>query len=277
MNDKIIFREMLSEIRELAQAKDNHLTLDEINTFFKDVSLGEDQLELVYSYLEANRITIEGHRKNETIKLFEEKEEEESENDSKEDITQDNDNASLEEDRYLSMYLEELEELGNDDEKEKLRLFHGLIENDPMAKSKLIERYLPKVVDIAKQYVNKGVALSDLIQEGNIGLMLILDQVDKNADMDSMEVTINQGIITALEDAIEEASYTKSTNHQIISKVNFLNEGVKNLEEDMGRTVSIEELAKYLEMSEEEIQDIIRVSDDEIIVEENKDKKDARN
>lgn len=276
MNDKIIFRELLSEIRELANAKENHLTLDEINIFFKDVSLGEEQLELVYSYLEANRITIEGHRKNEAIKLFEEKEEETKESDSKEDIKPDSDNVSLEDNKYLSMYLEELKEIGNDDENEKLRLLHGLIENDPMAKSKLIELYLPKVVDIAKQYVNKGVALSDLIQEGNIGLMLSLDQVDKNADINFIDVTIRQGVVTALEDAIEEVSNIKASNNQIISKVNFLNEGVRNLEEEMGRTVSIEELAKYLEMSKQEVEDLIRVSDDEIIVEENKDKKDSR-
>lgn len=275
MNDKIIFREMLSEIRELAEAKGNQLSREEINIFFKDVSLSEDQLELVYSYLEANRITIEGHRKNETIKLFEPKEGT-NESETKEDIVSDSDSISLEEDRYLSMYLKELEELGSDDEKEVIRLLHGLLENDPMAKSKLIELYLPKVVDLAKQYVNKGVALSDLIQEGNIGLMLTLDQMDKDTDIDTLEAMIRQGIIEELEDAIEEVSYTKSTSDQIVSKVNFLNEGVRNLEEEMGRTVSIEELAQYLEMSKEEVEDIIRVSDNEIIVEENKGKKDAK-
>lgn len=275
MNDKIIFREMLSEIRELAEAKGNLLTLDEINLFFKEVSLGEEQLELVYSYLEANRITIEGHSKNESIKLFEQKEEELKVSESKEEMIEDKDSVSLE-DKYLSMYLEELEELSKDDEKEKLELLKGLLGSNPMAKSKIIELYLPNVVEIAKQYVNKGVALSDLIQEGNIGLMLSLEEIDKSADIDSMELTIRQGIIASLEDAIEEASYTNSFNHQIISKVNFLNEGVRNLEEEMGRTVSIEELAKYLEMSKEEVEDIIRVSDDEIIVEENKEKKDAK-
>ena len=275
MNDKIIFREMLSEIRELAEAKGNLLTLDEINLFFKEVSLGEEQLELVYSYLEANRITIEGHSKNESIKLFEQKEEELKVSESKEEMVEDKDSISLE-DKYLSMYLEELDELSKDDEKEKLELLKGLLGSNPMAKSKIIELYLPNVVEIAKQYVNKGVALSDLIQEGNIGLMLSLEEIDKSADIDSMELTIRQGIIASLEDAIEEARYTNSFNHQIISKVNFLNEGVRNLEEEMGRTVSIEELAKYLEMSKEEVEDIIRVSDDEIIVEENKEKKDAK-
>ncbi|MBA4686975.1 MAG: hypothetical protein H2184_07455 [Candidatus Galacturonibacter soehngenii] len=272
MNEKIIFREMLSEIRELAEAKGNKLSQEEINIFFKDVSLSEDQLELVYSYLEANRITIEGHKKSEKSKLFEQKEET-NESESKEDITTDKDNIPVEEDKYLSMYLEEIEELGNDDEEEKHKLLRGLLENDPMAKSKLIELYLPKVVEIAKQYVNKGVALSDLIQEGNIGLMLTLDQIDQDTDFKTIEATIKQGIIAALEEAIDEVSFTKSSQDQIVSKVNFLNEGVKNLEEEMGRTVSIEELAKYLEMSKEEVEDIIRVSDDEIIVEENKEKK----
>lgn len=281
MNDKIMFREVLSELRELAEANANKLTLDEINIFLKEVSLSDEQLELVYSYLEANKITIEGHKKSDAIKLFEEKEDKSSEEELNEDEEQEDqkkvvEESSLEEDKYLSMYLEELSELNTKEEKERNILLEKIAENDPMAKSRLIESYLPKVVDIAKQFVNRGLALSDLIQEGNIGLMLTLDDLLQESDLDSIEERLEQGIITVIEDAIEEVDSVKIANKQIVSRVNYLNEGARNLEEEMGRTVNIEELARYLEMSQEEVADIIRVSDDEIVVMENKDKKDDR-
>ena len=52
------------------------------------------------------------------------------------------------------------------------------------------------------------------------------------------------------------------------SRVNYLNEAIKNLEEDLEHKVSIEELSAYLEMSEEEIQDILRMAGDEIEIED---------
>lgn len=278
MNDKIIFREMLSEIGELAEAKNNKLTIEEIKDFFKDVSLSDDQMELVYSYLEANKIVVEGHQKSDAIKLFEVGEENSlavKEDEEKEDSKKESDSPkiSVEEDKYLTMYLEELGEIHELDENEKNILYRQIIQNDPLAKSRLIENYLPKVVEIAKRFVNKGIALSDLIQEGNIGLMLMLDNLEETTDIAALEQVLEKGVVLAIEDAIDQVDSIKSANKQIVNRVNYLNEGTRNLEEELGRTVSIEELAKYMEMSEDEIRDIIRVADDEIVVMENENKK----
>jgi RNA polymerase primary sigma factor len=281
MNDKIIFREMLSEIGKLAEANNNILTIEEIKEFFKGASLSDDQMELVYSYLEANKIVVEGHKKSEAIKLFEENKAESNnfeETKDNEELKNESDTPkfSVEEDKYLTMYLEELGDIEELDEQEKHILYSKVIQNDPLAKSRLIENYLPQVVEIAKGFVNNGVALSDLIQEGNIGLMLTMDNIEESAGAATLEKTLEEGVIIAIENAIDEADSIKSANKQIIGRVNYLNEGARNLEEELGRTVSIEELAKYMEMSENEIQNIIRVSDDEIVVMENKDKKSDR-
>lgn len=276
MNDKIAFREMLVEIGALAESKGNKLTIEEINDFFKTLSLDDEKMELVYGYLEANKIIIEGHKKTKTAKLFETNEKPaQTENEAKEESNASNivQKDVKQEDKYLEIYLRELGTLQSITDHEKKELYNKVIKNDALAKSKLIELYLPKVVEIAKSYENKGIALSDLIQEGNIGLMISLDQIQESADINLLENAINDGIVSSIEDALSEDDLVKSANQHIVDRVNYLSEGAENLEKDLGRTASIAELAKYMEMSEKEIEDIIRVSDDEIIVKENKEKK----
>ncbi|WP_099468910.1 RNA polymerase sigma factor region1.1 domain-containing protein [Konateibacter massiliensis] len=278
MNDKIIFREMLSEIGTVAETKGNKLTVEEIKEFFKTASLTEEQMELVYGYLEANKITVEGHEKGETAKLFEtqtkEEAQEEEGTEEKSEIQASESKIKVqgEDSKYLDMYLEELESISPASESEKKELYGQVLQDNPLAKSRLIEIYLSRVVALAKNYVNQGVALSDLIQEGNIGLMLTLDTMEEIAET-RVEAALENGIVTALQNAVEEADSLVSAGKQIVNRVNYLNEGAKNLGEELGRRASVEELAKYMEMSEEEIADIIRVSDGEIVVLENEDKK----
>jgi RNA polymerase primary sigma factor len=282
MNDKIVFREMLTEIVELAETKSNKLTIDEIDDFFKKVSLKEEQMELVYSYLEANKIVVEGHKQNDNIKMFEVIEEDAQEivknedNEDKQEIAKQIDTFDAEENQYLKMYLDELGTLTVINEKEKIALYNKAIKGEPLAKSRIIEIYLQEVVEIAKKYVNKGILISDLIQEGNIGLMLAIDGIEELSAADQVEKMLRMGIISSIESVIKENDDIKIAKKQIVNRVNYLNEGVTNLEEELGRRVSIPELAKYMEMSEEEVIDIIRVSDNEIIVKENEDKNSNR-
>lgn len=277
MNDKIIFREKLSEIRELAELQGNKLGLKEIKDFFQSASLTDEQMELVYSYLEANKIVVDGHEKSDTIKLFEDSTKEDLSIEKEEENTEEETNKipmQAEDDKYLNLYLEEIGELPVMEEAKMEELYHQVLKDNPVAKSGLIEIYLPKVVEIAKGYVNRGVGLSDLIQEGNVGLMISLDEIPETATTNMIDQILNSSIITAMENVIEEAESIHTADKQILNRINYLNEGVRNLEEELGRIVHIKELAKYMEMSEEEVTDIIRVSDDEIIVIENEKKKD---
>ncbi|MFA9375320.1 MAG: sigma-70 domain-containing protein [Lachnotalea sp.] len=271
MNDKIIFREMLTEISELAETKNKILTVDEIKDFFKKVSLTDEHMELVYSYLEVNKIVVQGHKKNDEIKIFEENEElQELENNT--DISERIEKFNAEENQYLKMYLEELGTLPLLDEEEKVTLYNQAIRGNSFAKSRVIEIYLQEVVEIARNYGDQGILISDLIQEGNIGLMLAVDEIDELASVLEVEKVLREGIIASIESVIEENNFIKNAKKQIVNKVNYLNEGVKNLEEELGRAANMEEVANYMEMSVEEVSDIIRVSDDEIRVRENEEK-----
>ena len=61
MQEKIIFREMLSEIKELADEKQGRLTVEEIKDFFKNAHLDDNQMELIYQYLLGQKIRVDGY------------------------------------------------------------------------------------------------------------------------------------------------------------------------------------------------------------------------
>ncbi len=74
----------------------------------------------------------------------------------------------------------------------------------------------------------------------------------------------------AMEDAIHANEETKKSNEGIVSRVNHLNEAIHNLEEELEHKVSVDELSAYLEMPAAEIEDVLRMSGDQIEIEKNR-------
>ena len=68
-------------------------------------------------------------------------------------------------------------------------------------------------------------------------------------------------------DAIHANEETKKSNEGIVSRVNHLNEAIHNLEEELEHKVSVDELSAYLEMPAAEIEDVLRMSGDQIEIE----------
>ena len=63
---------------------------------------------------------------------------------------------------------------------------------------------------------------------------------------------------------------TKKSNEGIVSRVNHLNEAIHNLEEELEHKVSVDELSAYLEMPAAEIEDVLRMSGDQIEIEKDR-------
>jgi DNA-directed RNA polymerase specialized sigma subunit len=62
---------------------------------------------------------------------------------------------------------------------------------------------------------------------------------------------------------IEEHAEVKSRDNKMVEKVTMLDESIKTLTEELGRKVTIDELAVYMGMTEEEIHDILRLMGEE--------------
>ena len=111
------------------------------------------------------------------------------------------------------------------------------------AQKRLTEYSLKKVVDIAKLYAGQGVYMEDLIGAGNEALLFLGRRI-----MDAMEDLIALNLdIKAAEKTVEE-------------KVNLVADRAKELAEELGRKVSVAELAKEYEMDPEEIAEAVRLS-----------------
>lgn len=257
MQEKIIFREMLSELKAYADTKNNVLSKEEIKEFFKNAHLTDEQFEFIYEYLGSQKIEVEGYQK-----AVPEAEEATDKGDQAETPLQD----SQEEDTFLNMYLEDLaaSEIKELTEEEELALFNQAAGGDAMAKSRLIEQNLKRVYDLVMEYNNTQLPKSDLIQEGNVGLILVMDALEQQKTLSDYQEYMKKEILQVLDDAEQEQKDFKHDDQQIVEQVNYLNEAIKNLEVDLERKVSLEELSAYIEMPAEEIEGILKMAGDEI-------------
>ena len=156
MQERYIFREMLSEIKELADQKGNVLTLDEVKEFFKNARLTDEQLNMVCVYLIGEKIRVEGYEGPEKQEQTPEKEEA----------------GAMEESDCLELYQAELEEIKGLSEEEELKCFQLASAGDSAAKSRLTEHYLKTVYDLTTTFAFGSVPRSHLIQDGNLALVL---------------------------------------------------------------------------------------------------------
>ncbi len=241
MEARAEFLKKLNGLVTVAKGQGDQITIDEVKAYFAEVAFTEEQLELVFDYLLAQKVVVKGY-----IKMTEAAEEK---------IT-----YTEEEEAYLKEYLNDLEAFKEEKAGEKESLFAKLIGGDASAKNRLTELYLKEVVEIAKGMYHPEIFLGDIIQEGNVGLILGLDML---ADLATAHETIVNQVKQCIQMLIEEHAEVKSRDNKMVEKVTMLDESIKTLTEELGRKVTIDELAVYMGMTEEEIDDILRLMGEE--------------
>lgn len=157
----------------------------------------------------------------------------------------------------LQLYLKQINEsplLTADEEKELAR---RIIEhNDPGARERMVRSNLRLVVNLAKHYVNRGLSLPDLIEEGNIGLLKAVEGFDpENGTRFSTYASwwIKQAIKRALINSVQPIHIPA----YMVEMMAKLKQAMRELEEKLGRLPSIDELSSHMKMSPKKLR-IIR-------------------
>jgi RNA polymerase primary sigma factor len=160
---------------------------------------------------------------------------------------------SLSLDKYLND-IGKIPMLTADDE---ATLAKAIREGDTKALDKLTKSNLRFVVSVAKQYQNQGLSLSDLINEGNVGLMKAAKRFDETKGFKFISYAvwwIRQSILQAI---VEYSRIVRLPLNKVGS-YNKVNEAFLNFVQEFEREPTNEELAELLEMTPKEINNMLK-------------------
>jgi len=134
-----------------------------------------------------------------------------------------------------------------------------IIENGREARAHLIKANTRLVVSIAKRYNNRGVPFLDLIQEGNLGLMKAVEKFDYTRGF-RFSTYATWWIRQTITRAIADQGRTIRVPVHMVDRIRQLYKHIHELEQNLGRTPTIEELAVAMDTDKQKVSWMLRVS-----------------
>ena len=159
----------------------------------------------------------------------------------------------------LDKYFQEISKIGLITANEEVELALRIKSGDNKALDALVSANLRFVVSVAKQYQGQGLKLSDLINEGNLGLVKAAKRFDETRGFKFISYAvwwIRQSIMQAL---AEQSRIVRLPLNKIGS-INKIKKIYAKLEQDQQRMPTNKELAKQLDMTETEVEQSLKNS-----------------
>ncbi len=163
------------------------------------------------------------------------------------------------ESQSLEKYLQEIGKVDLLTPEEEVSLAQAIKRGDQSALEQLTKANLRFVVSVAKQYQNQGLSLSDLINEGNLGLIKAAQRFDETRGFKFISYAvwwIRQSILQAL---AEQSRIVRLPLNKVGS-LNKINKAFSELEQEYEREPSSDELAEMLNIPTAEVETTLSVA-----------------
>ena len=269
--DKERFFEKLKSLEEMARKKDNVLEKSEVDAYFQDMELNEEQTDRVRQYLESHGIDIIQFTADDADldKMLLIKDDD-MELDDEEEVDVENIDLSIPEgvgvEDPVRMYLKEIGKVPLLTAEEEIELAQRMEKGDEAAKKRLAEANLRLVVSIAKRYVGRGMLFLDLIQEGNLGLIKAVEKFDYRKGY-KFSTYATWWIRQAITRAIADQARTIRIPVHMVETINKLIRVSRQLLQELGREPTPDEIAEKMDLTSERVREILKISQEPVSLE----------
>ncbi len=273
---------MAKEIQKVASLKDaqrdlisrgkskGSLSFKEITDSLQSYDLSVEALDRFYDHLAEQGIEIvdeaAGNGNSSAVKKAEKKTkvaEDTTKTDGEEDLSLPGGVAIND---PVRMYLKEIGKISLLTPEEEVELAKAIENNSEEARRRLAEANLRLVVSIAKKYVGRGMLFLDLIQEGNLGLIKAVEKFDYRKGY-KFSTYATWWIRQAITRAIADQARTIRIPVHMVETINKLNRIQRQLVQELGREPAPEEIAREMNISEDRVREILKISQEPVSLE----------
>lgn len=152
----------------------------------------------------------------------------------------------------ISRYFQEVNKYPMVTAEEEVDLTRRIKEGDDIALEKLVVANLRFVISVAKQYQNKGLSFSDLINEGNYGLVKAAKKFDETRGFKFISYAV-WWIRQSIMQAISEQTRIVRLPLNRLSSINKITKAISHLEQEFEREPTEDEIADFLDLSDDAV------------------------
>jgi len=258
----------IDELVERSKKK-GELTYEEVVQHFQSYGIPEEKLDELYEQIiqeKAKQVDQEKISPEPEAKDDHEKNRHQGENNSYEANLKADLSGEDHESDPVKIYLKEIGKAPLLNAEEEIELARRIEQGDQNAKRKLVESNLRLVISVARKYLGKGLSFTDLIQEGNAGLIRAVEKFDYRKGY-KFSTYATWWIRQAITRAIADQSRTIRLPVHMVETVNNLVQVSRQLVQELGREPRAREVAERLGTSEENVREMIKVLQEPISLE----------
>ena len=155
-------------------------------------------------------------------------------------------------------YEEDLKGIEPCSEEEMRALFPMILENDKNARDRFVEGNLHRVYEAAAFFATETIQFMDLVQEGNLQLLMLLSSLPEATD--DLGSFLNRKINSAMENYVAEEEDSDRAKEELKVRLNVIDQVCVRLAEEYGREATAEEVAEKMKMDVDDVRYLMKIA-----------------